>query len=104
MSDRASDATPIIIDVPVNVGDADVRRALLERVRTLVARPPTHILLNVEALKAADTEQLGAIIQAYIIVTKNGGAVGLVNVTPRLRRLLTITKVDKIIGAVTPDG
>ena len=77
-----------------------MRRALLARLRELVREGPVEILLNVAALAAPNTEQLGAIIQAYITVTKNGGTVKLANVGQRLRRLMTITKVNGIIQTV----
>jgi anti-anti-sigma factor len=97
MSQPAS-ADPVIVDISPSVGDdADARRVLLEQLRALVAQGATEILLNVAPLTTVSSEQLGAIIQAYIAVTKNGGRLQLLSVTERMRKLLAVTKLDRFI-------
>ena len=100
MAPGVADPQAVTVDVSETIGDQETRRALFDRVRTLVTSGSRDILLNVGALTAPNTEQLGSIIQAYITVTKNGGTLKLLNAGQRLRRLMTITKVNTIIQTV----
>ena len=100
MAPGVADPQAVTVDVSETIGDQETRRALFDRVRTLVTAGSRDILLNVGALTAPNTEQLGSIIQAYITVTKNGGTLKLLNAGQRLRRLMTITKVNTIIQTV----
>ena len=100
MSPGVAEPNRVVIDVPETIGDLETRRALFDRLRALVADGCNDIVLNVAALTAPNTEQLGSIIQAYITVTKNGGVLRLVNVGQRLRRLMAITKVNSVIQTI----
>ena len=93
-----ADPDPVIVDLSPAVGeDTDARRALLDTLRAHIAEGSTHILLNVAPLISVSSEQLGAIIQAYIAVTKNGGTLELLSVTDRMRKVLAVTKLDRFI-------
>jgi len=56
------------------------------------------ILLNVEELNDIDSVLLGAITQAHTTAIRSGVGFKLVNVTARMREVLSITKLDRFIA------
>ena len=51
------------------------------------------VLLNLGEVSYVDSAGLGEIVQSYATVTKNGGKLKLLNVTKRIKDLLSITKL-----------
>jgi anti-sigma B factor antagonist len=99
----------MIVDVSgkITLGDGgDV--VLKDKMRSLVQQGHKKVLLNLGDVSYVDSAGLGEIVQSYATVTKNGGALKLLNVTKRLKDLLSITKLltvfechDKEAEAVT---
>jgi anti-sigma B factor antagonist len=61
--------------------------------RSLVQQGHRKVLLNLGDVSYVDSAGLGEIVQAYATVNKNGGTLKLLNVTKRLKDLLSITKL-----------
>ena len=61
--------------------------------RSLVQQGQKKVLLNLGEVSYVDSAGLGEIVQSYATVTKNGGSLKLVNVTKRIKDLLSITKL-----------
>ena len=70
-------------------GDA----ALKEKMRGLVQAGHKKLLLDLGDVAYVDSAGLGEIVQAYATVNKNGGSLKLLNVTRRIKDLLSITKL-----------
>jgi anti-sigma B factor antagonist len=84
----------VIVDVSgkITLGDgSDV--ALKDKMRSLIQQGQKKVLLNLGDVSYVDSAGLGEIVQSYATVTKNGGALKLLNVTKRLQDLLSITKL-----------
>lgn len=84
----------VIVDVSgkVTLGDGgDV--ALRDKVRSLIQQGRTKVVLNLGEVSYVDSAGLGEIVQSYASVTKNGGKLKLLNVTKRIKDLLSITKL-----------
>ena len=84
----------VIVDVSgkVTLGDGgDI--VLKDKIQSLVQQGKTKVLLNLSEVSYVDSAGLGEIVQAYGAVTKNGGALKLVNTTKRIKDLLAITKL-----------
>jgi anti-sigma B factor antagonist len=84
----------VIVDVAgkVTLGDGgDV--ALRDKMRSLIQQGQKKVLLNLGEVSYVDSAGLGEIVQSYASVTKNGGKLKLVNVTKRIKDLLSITKL-----------
>lgn len=83
----------VIVDVAgkITLGDGDV--VLKDKVRSLLQQGERKILLNLGQVPYVDSTGLGEIVQAYATVSKNGGALKLLNVTKRIADLLAITKL-----------
>ena len=70
---------------------------LANRVRELLQQGRTQVVLNLEGVPYADTTGLCNIVQAYITTTRQGGALKLLNPTPHVRQLLTVTRLSTIL-------
>jgi anti-sigma B factor antagonist len=66
---------------------------LKDKMRSLVQQGYKKVLLNLGDVSYVDSAGLGEIVQAYATVNKNGGTLKLLNVTRRLKDLLSITKL-----------
>ena len=84
----------VIVDVAgkITLGDGgDV--ALRDKMRSLIQQDHKKVLLNLGEVSYVDSAGLGEIVQSYATVTKNGGKLKLLNVTKRIKDLLSITKL-----------
>jgi len=84
----------VIVDVSgkVTLGDGgDV--VLKDKMASLVQQGTKKVLLNLADVSYVDSAGLGAIVQSYATLNKSGGSLKLLNVTKRIRDLLSITKL-----------
>ena len=84
----------MIVDVSgkVTLGDGgDV--VLRDKMRSLIQQGHKKVLLNLGDVSYVDSAGLGEIVQSYATVNKNGGKLKLLNVTKRIKDLLSITKL-----------
>ena len=84
----------VIVDVSgkITLGDGgDV--VLKDKMHSLVQQGTKMVLLNLGEVSYVDSAGLGEIVQSYATVTKNGGSLKLLNVTKRIKDLLSITKL-----------
>ena len=84
----------VVVDVSGKItlgegGDA----VLKDKMRSLVQQGQTKLLLNLGEVSYVDSAGLGEIVQSYATVNKNGGTLKLLNVTKRIKDLLSITKL-----------
>lgn len=84
----------MIVDVSGKVTLGDGGDTLLkDKLRSLVEQKHKNLLLNLADVTYVDSAGLGAIVQAYATVKNQGGSLKLLNVTKRLKDLLSITKL-----------
>jgi anti-sigma B factor antagonist len=84
----------VIVDLSgkVTLGDGgDV--VLKDKMQSLVQQGRKKVLLNLGEVSYVDSAGLGQIVQSYATVMKNGGSLKLLNVTKRIKDLLSITKL-----------
>lgn len=79
-------------DITIGAGGKALRRAINE----LVAEGKDAILLNLAHVVYVDSCGLGNMISGYHKVTGRGGRIKLLNLTERVRDLMTITKLVTI--------
>lgn len=85
------DVTIVDIDGRITVDDgADTFR---DAVRQLVRQGRVKLVLNFRGAPYIDSTALGGIIHAYTSVTRQGGTLKLLRITPRVHELLVITKL-----------
>ena len=93
ISERAS-GDVMIVDVSgkITLGDGgDV--ILKDKMQSLVQQGYKKVLLNLGDVSYVDSAGLGEIVHCYATVTNSGGALKLVNMTKRIKDLLSITKL-----------
>ena len=89
---RVGDVVIVDVSGKITLGDGgDV--TLKDKMRSLMQQGQKKVLLNLGDVSYVDSAGLGEIVQSYATVTKNGGALKLLNVTKRIKDLLSITKL-----------
>jgi anti-sigma B factor antagonist len=84
----------VIVEVSGKITLGDGGDAVLkDKMRSLVQQGHKKVLLNLGDVSYVDSAGLGEIVQAYATVNKNGGTLKLLNVTKRIKDLLSITKL-----------
>ena len=84
----------IILDVDGRlVAESRGEMRLPDVVRNSLQRGHRHFLLNLERVPSLDTTGLCDIVQAYVATTRQNGALKLLHLTPRVREVLTITRL-----------
>jgi anti-sigma B factor antagonist len=66
---------------------------LRDAVSRLLASGKRKILVNLAAVPYMDSAGLGEVVRCYATVSRTGGVMKLVNLTAKIRDLLTITKL-----------
>jgi len=86
------DVTIVDVSGKITLGDAG-DTLVKDKIRSLVQQGRRKLLLNLADVAYVDSAGLGAIVQSYTTVTNQGGGLKLLNVTKRLKDLLSITKL-----------
>ena len=69
---------------------------LRDKVRSLLQQGQKQFIVNLAEVPYMDSGGLGELVQAYATVTRQGGALKLLNTTSRLHDLLVITKLATV--------
>jgi anti-sigma B factor antagonist len=84
----------VIVDISGKITLGDGGDALLkDKMRSLIQQGHKKLLLNLGDVSYVDSAGLGEIVQAYATVNKDGGKLKLLNMTKRIKDLLSITKL-----------
>jgi anti-sigma B factor antagonist len=93
ISERAAGEVTIVdVSGKVTLGDGG-DTTLKDKLRSLVEQGRKSLLLNLADVSYVDSAGLGAIVHCYATVKNQGGSLKLLNVTKRLKDLLSITKL-----------
>jgi anti-sigma B factor antagonist len=80
--------------------EADLKNA----VRRQLDAGRRHLVLDMASVPYVDSCGLGTMVQAYVSAHRAGGTVRLLNVTPRVRQLLTITRLLTVFDFYQPEA
>ena len=83
----------VVVDLngKLTIGEGDA--LLREKVDSLIQQGHTNLLLNLGEVPYVDSAGLGEIVRTFTTVKHQGGTLKLVNLTKRIKDLLTITKL-----------
>jgi anti-sigma B factor antagonist len=84
------------------IGEGD--ELLREKINNLVESGKTKILLNLGDVPYMDSAGLGEVVRCYTTVSRKDGKLKLVNLTKRLRDLLSITKLLTVFETYEDEG
>lgn len=77
--------------------DESATQSLRSIIRTLIAQGCIRLTLNLSRLASIDAWGLGELAVAYSTVRRAGGELTLVAPTPRVRRMLAVTRLDSVL-------
>jgi anti-anti-sigma factor len=99
--DERAHGDTVVVDLhgSLNRG-CDNPTVLLTRIRALANHGYKSIVLNVEELTDVDSMAVGTLAHAYISANRIGAALKILHAMPQLRRLLEVTKLDRVIETV----
>jgi anti-sigma B factor antagonist len=88
---QVSDVSILDLQGKILIGEGD--DVLRDAVSRLVDSGKTKILLNLADVPYVDSAGLGEIVRCYTTVSRKGGKLKLINLTNKIRDLLSITKL-----------
>jgi len=83
----------VVVDLngKLTIGEGDA--LLREKIDSLIQQGHTNLLLNLGEVPYVDSAGLGEIVRTFTTVKHQGGTLKLINLTKRIKDLLTITKL-----------
>jgi len=95
VSDRQVDEVTVV-DLSGQIVLGTASNILRQALRDLLERGQKKILLNMANVKYVDSSGLGALVGGLTVVESQQGQLKLVNLTPKVRDLLQITKTSSV--------
>lgn len=88
---QAGDVTVLDMSGKITIGEGSV--ALRAAIRRLLEEGKKRILLNLGGVSYVDSSGIGELVSSYTAINKEGGQLKLLNLTQKIKDLLTITKL-----------
>ena len=92
MAERESGSVTVL-DLSGKITLGEDRTLLKDKLHSLLHQGKKSVLRNLAGVQYVDSSGLGALVEAYTTVTREGGTLKLANVTRKLQDLLSITKL-----------
>jgi anti-sigma B factor antagonist len=86
-----SEVTILDLKGKMTLGEGD--ELLKDKINSMLAAGKKKLVLNLEGVPYIDSAGLGEIVRTYTTVSRQGGALKLLNLTKRIEDLLSITKL-----------
>lgn len=87
--------TILTIDGDILITGQDIT-PIADEVRHLLEQGHTRLLLDLGHVQYVDSRGLGELVHAFSAVRNRGGALKLMNVTPRIADLLIVTRLSTV--------
>ena len=88
--------TVTIVDVTGKLTQGDAGDTLRDKVGSLMQQGRKDVVVNLGDVPYMDSAGLGTLVAAFTTVSRQGGAMKLLNLTKRLHDLLVITKLSNV--------
>ena len=99
MTTRDADRGVVIVDLAGDITLGGGNIFLKQTLRSLAEQDRTKVLLNLANVVYIDSSGLGELVAGYTAIGKMGGEFKLLNLTTRVRDLMTITKLLTVFDA-----
>jgi len=84
-----------LVDVSGNLTFFEVQ-ALRDSVQSLLREKRNNILLNLSELQYLDSSGIGELARIYVAVVKQGGAMRVVGLAPKVEEILRVTHLSQV--------
>ena len=91
---RVGDVTILRLAGRLELDDGDF--ILRDHVNGLVEEGRLNVVLDMKDVTSLDSAGIGVLVSKFLTVSRRGGAIKLLHLTDRTRRLLHITKLDTV--------
>jgi anti-sigma B factor antagonist len=88
---QAGDVTILDLEGKITIGEGSV--SLRSAIRRLIEEGKKKILLNLSGVGYVDSSGIGELVSSYTTINREGGQLKLLNLTQKIKDLLTITKL-----------
>jgi anti-sigma B factor antagonist len=88
---RIGDVTVLDMDGNIRIGGSNI--ALAKAISALVSEGRKRVVLNLARVAYVDSSGLGELISGHVALSNSGGEIKLLNLTKRLKELMTMTKL-----------
>ena len=88
--------TVTILDLNGNLTLGAAADQLADKVRSLLQQGQKSVLVNLAKVSYVDSAGLGALVEAYATVKRQGGVLKLIGVNKKINDLLVITKLATV--------
>ena len=85
----------VLVDVAGHLTFFEVR-ALRDSVQSLLREKRSNILLNLSQLQYLDSSGIGELARIYVAVVKQGGAMKVVGLAPKVEEILKVTHLSQV--------
>jgi anti-sigma B factor antagonist len=82
-----------ILDLDGDIRIGGSRIALRDAIRSLITQGQTQVLVNLANVEHIDSSGVGELVSSFVTLTNGGGKIKLLNLTKRVREVMTITKL-----------
>ena len=96
-------STVVILELTDNL-TVDTEAELRDTVRRQLDAGRAHLVIDLARVPYVDSCGLGTMVQAYVSARRIGGSVRLMNVGPRVRQLLTVTRLISVLEFYRPEA
>jgi anti-sigma B factor antagonist len=83
----------VILDLDGKIALGETNRNLHTTLKGLAESSENNVLVNLEKVTAIDSSGLGELVAGFASLERNGGTMKLLNLSPRITELMTITKL-----------
>src|ERR687886_1621594 len=88
---QAGDVTILDLSGKITIGEGSV--SLRTVIRRLIEEGKKKILLNLAGVSYVDSSGIGELVSSYTTIQREGGQLKLLNLSQKIRDLMTITKL-----------
>jgi anti-sigma B factor antagonist len=99
---EANGVTVLDLSGRITIGEGSVQ--LREAVRKLLDSGKKKILLNLAGITYVDSSGIGELVSCYTTTGNHGGQLKLLNLTKKIRDLLSITKLLTVFDSYDDEG
>ena len=83
----------VVLDLDGKIALGETNRNLHETLKGLGAANEKNVLVNLANVTGIDSSGLGELVAGYASLEREGGAMKLLNLSPRITEIMTITKL-----------